>query len=87
MGAAVDVDGTVLGAMVEGGASDLVPHLAGDHSETEEERGASPHLLVLQELEVIPPKVEEASGQDEQGREGDRTRIVGRTEHTNLEVV
>lgn len=39
---------------------DVVPHLAGYHGETEEEGDDAPHVLVVQEVEVVTAQIQEA---------------------------
>lgn len=53
-------DLTVLGLLDERRSSDVVPHLAGDHREHEEQGDEAPHVLVVQELEVVAAKVQKA---------------------------
>ena len=51
----------------------MVPHLAGDHGEHEEESDQGPGRPVVQELQVIPPKVEQTSDQSSQHEHRHRT--------------
>ena len=50
----------------EGRCADVVPHLAGDHGEDEEQGNQRPGRPVVEELQVVPPQVEQAPDQDGQ---------------------
>jgi hypothetical protein len=51
---------SVLSLLNQRGSSDVIPHLSGHHGEDEEQRHQAPHVLVVQELQVISPEVQES---------------------------
>lgn len=59
MGATVDIHRSILSPVEERWASNLVPHLSGHHGEAEEYSCHRPHLLVVQELQVVATEVQE----------------------------
>jgi len=49
----------------------MVPHLTGDHGEHKEEGNQGPGRPIVEELQVVPPSVQQAAnhhGQHENGR-------------------
>lgn len=78
-------DGPVLPSVDKWGRPDLVPHLSRDHGEAEEQCPHGPDLLVVQEVEVVPPQVQEASAQQDQHHYGHCSRVVGGPEYSYLQ--
>lgn len=72
--------------MEERWPSDLIPHLPGDHGETEEDSRHSPHLLVVEELQVVPSEVKESCHQDEEHGKRDCAGVVRWAEDAYLEI-
>jgi len=64
--------------------SDVVPHLARQHREDKEDRKHTPGGLVEEELEVVPPQVNQPTHQPKQDKEGHGASIIRRSEHTDV---
>lgn len=62
----------------------MIPHLAGDHRKTERNRQQAPHLLIVQELQIIAPNVQNRSDCSGQQHKRHGARIVWRSEDANL---
>lgn len=82
----ININGTILGSMEEGWSSNLVPHLTGDHGETEEYRSYGPHLFVVEKFQVVSTEIEESSYKNSQHYEGNSTGVVGRSEYSDLKM-
>lgn len=66
--------------------ADVVPHLPGNHDEAEEHRTSGPHVLVVQELQVVAAQVQKSC---HKGKEDDKCygpRVIGWAEHTDLKI-
>ena len=50
----------VLRLLDQRGSSDVVPHLSGHHGEDEDQSDEAPHVLVVQELEVVAAKIQKS---------------------------
>lgn len=77
---------TVLRLVHQWRSADVIPHLSRDHGEAEEHCDGSPQVLVVQELQVVTPNVQEATDQSHQRDHGHSSRVVGWTENTDCDV-
>ncbi len=59
--------------MDEGRGADVVPHLAGDHGEHEEEGDEGPGRPVVEELQVVAPQVQQPADQGRQHHHSHRS--------------
>jgi hypothetical protein len=59
----------------EGRGADVVPHLAGDHGEDEEEGDEGPGRPVVEELQVVAPQVQQTADQGRQHHHSHRSCI------------
>jgi len=62
----------------------MVPHLARDHGEYEEESNEGPGCLVIEELQIVSTQVEQSSHQGEKHQEGNGSCVVRRSEHADI---
>lgn len=67
-------------------ATDMVPHLPRDHGETEKQGACTPHVLVVQKVQVVPSQIKEPGHQTEQDHEGHSSRVIRRAENANLKL-
>jgi hypothetical protein len=57
----------------EGRGADVVPHLAGDHGEDEQEGDERPGRPVVEELQVVAPQVQQPADQGRQHHHSHRS--------------
>lgn len=64
----------------------MVPHLTRNHCETENDCQETPHLLVVQKVQVVSTQVEESSDEGRQHKDGYSSGIVWWSEDPNLNI-
>lgn len=79
-------DASVLRLVNERWGANVVPHLAGDHGEGEQECQQSPKLFVLQELQIVALQVQKPADEGDQHDDCDSSGVVWRTENADLRV-
>lgn len=79
-------DSSILSLVDERRASDVIPHLAGDHGEAEDDCQKAPHLFVVQKVQVVPAQIEEPSNEGRQHQNGNGGRVIRWPEDSYLDV-
>lgn len=64
--------------------SNMIPHLSRNHCQTEKQRPRTPHIFVVQKIQIIPAQIHKTTGDTEQNHEGKCARIIRGAKHTNL---
>ncbi len=64
---------SILSLVDEGRGADVIPHLAGDHGEHEEEGDEGPGRPVVEELQIVAPQVQQPADQGRQHHHSNRS--------------
>lgn len=65
----------------------MIPHLPRDHNEAEENGTDGPHLLIVQEIQIVSAQIKESGTQQYQQDDGYGSRIIWGSKNTNLKKI
>lgn len=67
-------------------ASNVVPHLSACHGKDKAQGQKTPSSLVVQELEIIPPQVQQASSNSKEDEHGNGASVIRRPEDSDIDI-